>query len=69
MNGGVIYKMGKVYGGHEVYKGVIEIITNFVSKIEKRVYQFARVIIVVRLYQRRGFGEKGLVVVVRNLKG
>ena len=45
MNGGVIYKMGKSYGGHEVYKGVIEIITNFVSKIEKRVHQFARVII------------------------
>ena len=46
MNGGVIYKMGKVYGGHEVYKRVIEIITNFVSKIEKRVHQFARVIII-----------------------
>ncbi len=45
MNGGVTYKMGKGYSGREVYKGVIEIITNFVSKIEKRVHQFARVII------------------------
>ena len=60
MNGGVIYKMGKGYSGREVYKGVIEIITNFVSKIEKGFTDLLGLFIIVSLYQRRGFWGKGI---------